>query len=223
MIILVRHGQTAANAGGRLQGRSDLPLSDLGAAQAAALAGALRTCGATRVVSSPLARARATAAPIAAALECAVEVDDDLIELDYGEWDGRALADVAPRDWAAWRADPNFAPPGGESLSAVRARVERWLRRELVDSGPSGRDAGDDFTGPGPVVAVSHVSPIKAAICVALGVDDNASWRMFLDVASVSRLALRQGSVVLASFNETPAAHARVPHWVDGGGERPEA
>jgi len=209
MIVLVRHGQTAANAGARLQGRSDLPLSELGIAQSTELASALASCGATRVVSSPLERARATAAPIAAALGAEVEIEEDLIELDYGEWDGRALTDVTPHDWASWRADPNFAPPGGESLAAVRARVERWLRRELA--------------GLEDVVAVSHVSPIKAAVCAALGVDDNAGWRMFLDVASVSRLALRQGAVVLASFNETPAAHVRVPHWADGSGERPEA
>jgi probable phosphoglycerate mutase len=206
VIILVRHGQTAANAGALLQGHSDRPLSDLGRAQADSLASALATSGARRVVSSPLARARTTAAPIAAALGCEVETEPALIELDYGEWDGRALADVSPQDWARWRADPNFAPPGGESLVAVRARVERWLRHELP---------GDE-----PLIAVSHVSPIKAAVCTALGVDDAASWRMHLDVASVTRLTRRQGGVVLVSFNETPAAHDGVPHLSDG--NRPE-
>lgn len=213
MIVLVRHGQTAANAGALLQGRIDRPLSELGLAQAETLAQSLAqsvsatlvASGVRRVVSSPLTRAMSTAAPIAAALGCEVEIEPALIELDYGDWDGRALAEVSPQDWARWRADPSFAPPGGESLLAVRARVEPWLRRELADDRPLNA----------PLIAVSHVSPIKAAVCAALGVDDAASWRMHLDVASVTRLNRRQGAVVLASFNETPAAHVRVPHLPD--------
>lgn len=189
MIILVRHGQTAANAAGRLQGRTDRDLSELGRAQAVSLAVSLAASGATRVVSSPLRRATQTAAPIAETLELAVEIAPDLIELDYGDWDDRPIADIDAADWARWRADVAFAPPGGESLLTVRARVERWLRGAL----------GSDDT----IVAVSHLSPIKAAVCVALGVDDAASWRMHLATASICRLTRRQGGVVLASFNET--------------------
>jgi probable phosphoglycerate mutase len=189
VIILVRHGQTAANAEGRLQGRTDRDLSDEGQAQAAALAAALAASGATRVMSSPLRRAAQTAAPIATALGLAVEVEPDLIELDYGRWDDRPIAAIDPADWARWRSDVAFAPPGGESLLTVHARVERWLRTVLGSSDT--------------IVAVSHVSPIKAAVCVALGVDDAASWRMHLATASICRLARRQGGVVLASFNET--------------------
>jgi broad specificity phosphatase PhoE len=105
---------------------------------------------------------------------------------------------VSALDWGRWRSDPLFAPPGGETLAAVRARVDGWLRHELAGSEP--------------IVAVSHVSPIKAAVCSALGVDDATTWRMHLDVASVSRLARRRGSVVLASFNETPTVGVGVQH-----------
>lgn len=189
MIILVRHGQTEANAEGRLQGRTDRELSADGRVQAAALAAVLATSGATRVVSSPLRRATQTASPIADALGVGVEVEPDLIELDYGDWDDVPIADIGPDHWARWRADVAFAPPGGESLLTVRFRVERWLRSAL----------GTDDT----IVAVSHVSPIKAAVCVALGVDDSVSWRMHLATASICRLARRRGGVVLASFNET--------------------
>ncbi len=189
MIAFTRHGQTAVNAGGRLQGRLDEPLSELGATQARALAEAFSSERVTRVVSSPLVRARDTAAAIATRHALTVEVDERLVELDYGAWDGVPLADVAPDDWAAWRADPAFAPPDGESLVAVTARVTSFCR-DVLD---------EDL-----VVAVSHVSPIKAAVCWALGVDERATWRMQLGLASVSRLGGRPDrSAYLLSYNET--------------------
>ncbi len=128
VIAFARHGQTAVNAAGRLQGRLDEPLSELGGAQARALADLFASEPVTRVVEQSAACARCdTAAAIAAAHGLAVEVDERLIELDYGEWDGVALADVAATDWAAWRADPEFAPPGGESLAGVTRRVASFL------------------------------------------------------------------------------------------------
>ncbi len=189
MISFVRHGQTAVNAGGRLQGRLDEPLSELGAAQARALADALASERVTRVVSSPLVRARETAAAIASRHGMSVDIDERLVELDYGAWDGVALADVAPEDWAAWRADPAFAPPDGESLAAVSTRVASFCTDAL----------GEDL-----LVAVSHVSPIKAAVCWALGIDERATWRMQLGLASVTRVGGRADrSAFLLSYNET--------------------
>jgi probable phosphoglycerate mutase len=189
VISFARHGQTAVNAGGRLQGRLDEPLSELGATQARALADVFASEPVTRVVSSPLARALETAAAIAARHALTVEIDERLVELDYGAWDGVRLADVAPEDWAAWRADPSFAPPGGESLVAVTARVASFCTDVL----------GDDL-----VIAVSHVSPIKAAVCCALGIDERATWRMQLGLASVTRVGGRpDGSAYLLSYNET--------------------
>ena len=195
MIAFVRHGQTAVNKAQRLQGRVDAELDDVGAQQAARLAEVLATEPVARVVASPLRRAVQTAMPIAAAHGLAVEIDDRLIELDYGEWDERGLRDIAPDEWARWRADPTFAPPGGESLVAVAARVVDFCREHL----------GGDL-----VVAVSHVSPIKAAICWALDVDQRATWRMFLDLASISRIGCRDAKTPsLVSYNETPARVAR--------------
>ena len=103
MISFARHGQTAVNAGGRLQGRLDEPLSALGAAQARALADVFASERVTRVISSPLVRARETAAVIAARHSLTVEIDERLVELDYGAWDGASLGDVAPEDWAEWQ------------------------------------------------------------------------------------------------------------------------
>lgn len=189
MLYLVRHGQTAANAERRLVGRADVPLSDLGRDQVAAVAAALRGDGITRVVSSPLARAVATAE----AFGLPVEVDDRWVEMDYGDLDGQPMADVAAEVWTAWRSDTGFRPPGGETLVEVAARVG---------------DACRDLAGAaadGPVVVVSHVSPIKVAVAWALGVGIDATWRMFLDLASVTRVATSIGGApILQSFNETP-------------------
>ena len=130
----------------------------------------------TRVVASPLQRAIATARAIADPHGLSVDIDDRLVELDYGDWDARGLRDVSPEEWDAWRADVHFTPPGGESLVSVTARVVEFCVEQ----------AADGFT-----VAVSHVSPIKAAVCWALGVDERASWRMHLDLATVTRVGRR--------------------------------
>ena len=116
VIAFVRHGQTAVNRAGHLQGRHDAPLTELGAAQAALVANALASGldnrdgrdddPPVRVWSSPLRRAFATAEAVAAACGgVAVEVDERLVEIDYGEWDQRALADLSPEVWRDWRND----------------------------------------------------------------------------------------------------------------------
>ena len=192
MIVLVRHGETAANRARLALGRADPELTETGRAQAAALAAALAGTGAVRVLSSPLRRARETAAAIAGVLGIGVEVDDRLVEMDYGEWDERSFADLPAEDLARWRRDASFAPPGGESLATVTDRVAS-LCAEHIDGAP--------------VIAVSHVSPIKAAVTWAMGADPLLAWRMFLDVASVSRIGAPNGVPTLLGFNET--AHLR--------------
>jgi broad specificity phosphatase PhoE len=185
MLILVRHGRTEANAGGLLQGRLDLPLDDLGRAQAAAAGKAL--VGATRVVCSPLLRTRQTAE----AFGLPVTVDERWVELDYGEWDGRPLGSLPSEAWAHWRADVGFTPPGGESLVTLGKRV-REACAELSDEA-----AEND------VVVVSHVSPIKAAAAWALGTGDEISFRLFLSPAAITRVATAGPVPSLHSFNDT--------------------
>ncbi|HEX4491242.1 MAG TPA: histidine phosphatase family protein [Acidimicrobiia bacterium] len=190
MIVFVRHGQTAVNREGRFQGRLDPPLTELGLEQARLVAKSLVGCGADLVLTSPLQRASDTARAIAEAVGIAVEVDERLVEVDYGDWDGQPLGSVSRAQWARWRDDAAFAPPGGESLIAVGERVARFCTDRL---------RADSF-----VVAVSHVSPIKAAVAWALGSDTDATWRMHLDVASVTRLDRRgDGPPLLLTYNET--------------------
>jgi broad specificity phosphatase PhoE len=190
MISFVRHGETALNRDGRLQGRVDSELSARGVEQVARLATRAAAWEISTVCTSPLTRARQTATAIAAVAGCEVEVDERLIELDYGDWDGMALADIRPKRGESWFADPNFAPPGGESLAAVQARVAEFCTDRLG-------------SGDGRVVAVSHVSPIKAAVAWALGVEERATLRMRLGLASITDIgAAPNGGGYLASFND---------------------
>jgi broad specificity phosphatase PhoE len=187
VLVLVRHGQTDANARGLLLGRADPPLSEHGRRQAAALARFVPADA--RVVASPLARTRETAA----AFGRPVAIDERWIELDYGTYDGQRVADVPAELWASWRADPHFAPGGGESLAALGVRV----RAACDDLLEEARDHD--------VVVVSHVSPIKAAIAWALDAGDHATWHLFVQVASIARVAIGPWGPTLHSFNELVA------------------
>jgi broad specificity phosphatase PhoE len=185
VLIIARHGQTQANAEARLVGRMDPPLTELGLAQAAAMQSAV--AGASRVVTSPLLRARQTAD----ALGLPVTVDERWIEVDYGVYDGRRLADVPPALWATWRDDVSFAPEGGESLLAVGGRVF-----EACEALAEEATATD-------IVVVTHVSPLKAAVAWALEAGADVVWRMFVDLASLTRIAISDRGPLLRSFNET--------------------
>jgi broad specificity phosphatase PhoE len=195
VIVLVRHGRTGHNAAGRLLGRLDPPLDELGERQAAAVAGALAGLREPRVVTSPLVRAGATARALQEGLGAPVTVDDRWIELDYGDWDGLPLADVPPETWRAWRSGAGFRPPGGETLADLGERV----RAALADLAAEAVDRD--------LVVVSHVSPIKAAVAWALGVGDEVSWRLFLAPASITLVKIGGAGPSLHGFNDV--AHLR--------------
>lgn len=186
MLILLRHGRTHLNAGSRLQGRTDAPLDEHGRHQAQLAAATIGEVD--LVVSSPLARARQTAD----AFGLPVTIDERWVELDYGLWDGSPIAEVELEDWERWRNDLHFAPPRGESIASVGARV-RSACQDLAEAAQH-KD----------VLVVSHVSPIKAAICWALGVGDEHAWNIHLTTGSVSRIRTTQGRTVLVSCNEVP-------------------
>jgi broad specificity phosphatase PhoE len=184
-LIVVRHGRTARNAEGRLLGRFDADLDPEGEVQARALAAAVGPVD--RVISSPLARARRTAE----AMGLPVEIDERWIELDYGELDGAAMADVPSEVWTAWRANLAWTPPGGESLAALGERVRAGCDDLVAEAA--------DRT----VVVVTHVSPIKAAVAWALGVGDDVVWRMYVAPASITRIGVGPVGPSLRAFNET--------------------
>ena len=117
MLILVRHGRTALNAAGKLQGRIDEPLDEVGEAQAVAVAAFVGSVD--ELISSPLLRAQQTAR----AFGLPFEIDERWIELAYGIYEGMPHADVPSEVWDHWRVDPGFVPEGGESLRALDRRV----------------------------------------------------------------------------------------------------
>ena len=187
MLILVRHGQTSANAAAQLQGRIDLPLDDEGRVQAMRTGAYLREqFPGARIISSPLARAVQTAS----AISDNVEIDDRFIELDYGDWDGVPMSEVPADEWARWRNDATFRPPNGESLLELDARVRPALE-ELKHEATTHH-----------VIVVSHVSPIKSGITWALGVGPDVTWRCHLDRASICRIGIGPRGPALLGMND---------------------
>jgi broad specificity phosphatase PhoE len=195
VLILVRHGESTGNAAGLLLGRQDAPLTDRGRAQAATLGPELGPV--SRVICSPLSRARDTADALGTGLP--VEIDERWIEVDYGEFDGQPLGSVPAAVWATWRSDPDFRPPAGETLTEAGTRVASACESLFATDGEGAR-------APGSVVVVSHVSPIKAATCWALGLGVQGALRLYLATASITRIEWGPGGPVLRQFNHTPWA-----------------
>jgi broad specificity phosphatase PhoE len=193
--LLLRHGQTPMSAQKRYAGRSDVPLTDAGVQQAAAAAKRLASAGLGVIVTSPLLRTVQTAQEVAAVTGAAVVTDDGFRETDFGAWEGLTFAEVRerwPGELTAWLADPEVAPPAGESLTEVSGRVTAALHRVLAAR------AGQT------VLIVSHVTPIKTLVAAALLAPPAALYRMHLDVAALSEIDwYADGPAVLRSFNDT--------------------
>jgi broad specificity phosphatase PhoE len=193
--LLLRHGQTPMSVQKRYAGRSDVSLTDAGVQQAAASAKRLASAGLGVIVTSPLLRTVQTAQEVAAVTGAAVVTDDGFRETDFGAWEGLTFAEVRerwPAELAEWLADPEVAPPGGESFTDVSARVIAALHRVLAAR------AGQR------VLIVSHVTPIKTLVAAALLAPPAALYRMHLDVAALCEIDwYPDGPAVLRSFNDT--------------------
>src|SRR6185312_14075128 len=177
-LLLLRHRQTELSVERRYSGRGNPALTELGRRQADAAAQFLgQRGGIAAVVSSPLERAQDTAGAAAKALGLDVVVDDDLIETDFGAWEGLTFGEAAQRDpelHRRWLHDTSVAPPGGESFDAVHHRVRRARNRIIAEYG--------DAT----VLVVSHVTPIKTMLRLALDAGEGILYRLHLDLASLS-------------------------------------
>jgi broad specificity phosphatase PhoE len=196
VLILVRHGESVANAQGLLLGRTDAELTETGRAQALA-ARALLDGPVAEVRSSPLRRARDTAALLASGPPIAVE--EQWIEVDYGEFEGQPLGGIPAEVWRRWQRDRDFRPEGGETLAEVDRRISAACEELFAVDGAGARRTDGD------VVVVSHVSPIKAAVAWALGTVD-LYWRLHLRTASVTRIGWNRDAPILHSFNEVALA-----------------
>jgi ribonuclease H / adenosylcobalamin/alpha-ribazole phosphatase len=197
-LVLVRHGETELTAQRRYSGRGDVPLSHKGHLQAAAAAARVTTVvtEVAAVVSSPLARCVATAEKIAADTNSLpVRIVPDLIECDFGQWEGLTFSEVRER-WPdqldTWLGSPSAAPPGGESFNDVAVRVRAAVSALLAE-----------FSGQ-TVVVVSHVTPLKLTLRDALAAGDAFMHRLFLDPAGVSIVdTWPDGAVAVRAVNET--------------------
>jgi broad specificity phosphatase PhoE/ribonuclease HI len=176
--LLLRHGQTELSVERRYSGRGNPALTDLGQRQADAAAQYLAERGdIAAVISSPLQRASVTAEAAAKALGLDVTIDADLIETDFGKWEGLTFREAAERDpdlHSRWLRDTSLAPPDGESFDEVAHRVRRARNRIIAEHG--------DAT----VLVVSHVTPIKTVLRLALDAGPSVLYRMHLDLASLS-------------------------------------
>jgi probable phosphoglycerate mutase len=202
-LLLVRHGATAHTAEGRFSGCTgqNPELSATGREQAGRLAAELRRRYAERsgdqvaaVVCSPVRRAHETAEAVAEALGLPIELDDDLREIDFGDWEGRKVQEVLarhPEKWAAWRADPSLRAPGGESVADVAERV-RTAKRRLAERHPGST-----------VIVVSHLYPVRLFVLDALGAPVDAVHRMDHEPTAVSELKLRDGASILLRYNDS--------------------
>ncbi|NLG55943.1 MAG: bifunctional RNase H/acid phosphatase [Rhodococcus sp.] len=176
--LLLRHGQTPLSVERRYSGRGNPELTDLGQTQAAQSAKRFAARGGVAaVITSPLARTRATADAAAHALGLPVQVHEGLIETDFGEWEGLTFSEAAARDpqlHQQWLSDTSVRPPGGESFDEVRARVL------------TARDELSEQFGGANLLVVSHVTPIKTMLQLALDGGPSLLYRLHLDLASLS-------------------------------------
>ena len=193
-ILLVRHGQTPST-GKVLPGRAKgLHLADTGRQQAERAAeriGELRHVDA--VYTSPLERARETAAPIGTVTGHRPKVDKGLLECDFGEWTGASLRRLMRKtEWATiQRAPSTFRFPSGESFGEMQYRIVSTLDR-LRDAHPSGT-----------IVCVSHADPIKAAVNHALGAHLDQFQRIVISTCAISVVAWSMAGPTVLAANST--------------------
>ncbi|WP_030688257.1 bifunctional RNase H/acid phosphatase [Streptomyces globisporus] len=197
--VLLRHGETALTPEKRFSGSggSDPELSAAGLRQAEAVAEALAARGTIQeIVSSPLARCRQTAGAVAARLGLDVRIEQGLRETDFGAWEGLTFREVReryPEDLDAWLASPKAAPTGGgESFATVARRVA--ATRDRLTAAYAGRT----------VLLVTHVTPIKTLVRLALGAPPESLFRMELSAASISAVAYyADGNASVRLLNDT--------------------
>ncbi|MGV9451049.1 bifunctional RNase H/acid phosphatase [Streptomyces sp. NPDC003635] len=197
--VLLRHGETALTPQKRFSGSggSDPALSEVGREQAERVAVALARRGTVQaIVASPLARTRQTAQAVADRLGLEVTLEEGLIETDFGAWEGLTFGEVReryPDDLNAWLADPEARPTGdGESFAETATRIA--ATRDKLVAAYAGRT----------VLLVSHVTPIKTLIRLALGAPPESLFRMELSAASLSAVAYyADGNASVRLFNDT--------------------
>jgi broad specificity phosphatase PhoE len=192
-LLLVRHAETAWNRERRYQGRTDTPLSDAGRAQAEAVARALAPAGLAAVYSSPLERARDTAAAIARPHALAVQMDEAFMETAFGRWEGLTLDEARALDpafYEKWLDAPDaVTPPGGEPLAELKARAL------------GGLEALRGRHEEGTVCLVTHAMVARVLILEALALPLDRIWSVAVSSTGISELEFRPDWTALHRMN----------------------
>jgi len=195
-LVLVRHGETEWNSDNRVQGSVDVPLSERGRSQAAALAVALASRGATFPVAytSDLGRARETARAVQERLGVPRLVVDPLLrEMHCGQWEGRSIDELRraePEAYDAWMDDPIFRIPGGESVQDVRERVDRFFEARAEELAAADR-----------VLLVAHGLLNRMVLSRVMGIPPQRARYFATDNASVSLFRFTRGRVFCDGWN----------------------
>lgn len=196
-ILLVRHGETIWHSENRYAGRSDVPLTRKGEEQARQLARWAAIAGIAAVYSSPLSRAYNTALPVAQMLKIPLLTDDRLVELDFGQGEGRTSAEMAqhmPEAFAAFRSDPvkNFLPEGEDPVHATKRAIAA-LHDIAQANKPGSR-----------ILVVAHNTLLRLSLCHLLGISLSKYRALFphFDNCALTEIDLGPGKKVsLLHFN----------------------
>lgn len=194
-ILFARHAQTDWNDLSRYQGRTDVPLNVGGRRQAENLARRLAYWKADRVFSSPLVRARETAEIVMGKMPDppALELFEDLVELDFGEWEGLSVSEVRQRYgelYERWRDDPaSVDPPKGEPFDDMIRRVNRAISPILSSDAER-------------VLVICHGGTIRAAVVSLLGAPSSIAWRIRIDNCALFAVDVLDGRRSLAFAND---------------------
>jgi probable phosphomutase (TIGR03848 family) len=204
-VILLRHGRSTSNTAGILAGRAEgVDLDDKGREQALGLIDRIGELPIRALICSPMQRCRRTLEPLAEALSLQPVIEDRLAEVDYGEWTGRKLGDLASEPlWRVVQAHPSAAVfPGGEGLAQVQARAVSAVREHdrRLGLGYGGEQGGDALW-----VACTHGDVIKSVIADAYGMHLDSFQRVNADPASVSVIRYTQLRPFVLHVNHTGA------------------
>jgi broad specificity phosphatase PhoE len=194
-IILIRHGETEWNASNIFRGRADVDLNETGLRQAEQLGEYLSSEEIDFIYTSPLKRAVRTAGAIARPQNIEVNTIENLIDFDFGEWQGLTLVEVQekyPELYQDWLDTPEqVGMPGGESLASVRDRAMSFLQDAVMRCGE------------GKVALVSHRVVLKVIICALLGLENSRFWNIKMDTGAITRLVFDGDRVILTEHNNT--------------------
>jgi len=193
-IFLIRHGQTDLNEKSIFRGRMDVPLNDFGKKQASAVANRLLKLNIRKIYTSPLKRTVETAKIIADKLNIVAELEKDLIDFDFGKWEGlskETVKELYPDLYMLWLKEPHKVKiPKAENLDLVRTRISNMLNRILANT-------------EGNIAIVSHRVVLKILICFALSLENSYFWRIKQDTGAISILTYENEKFSLDLLNDS--------------------